>query len=99
MLKHVAELTLAPSRDEKLPMGSQEPANQCLSAENQLIKIPSVPLGMESTLLHKIDKNKIFTAFKAKYLKQHKLSKNHPLTGPSKTVSPPILFSMKVLFP
>jgi len=48
MLKVIAELTLAPSGDEILPVRSQEPADQCLPDEKQINKIPSVPLGMES---------------------------------------------------
>ena len=36
--KHIAELTLAPSGDEILPVRSQEPADQCLSDENKLAK-------------------------------------------------------------
>ena len=48
MLDYVAELTLAPSGDEILPVRSQELADQCISCKNQLEKFPSVPLGMES---------------------------------------------------
>ena len=44
----IAELTLAPSGDEILPVRSQEPADQCISDEKQINQIPSVPLGMES---------------------------------------------------
>ena len=36
MFKHVAELTLAPSGDEILPVRSQEPTNQCLSCEKKI---------------------------------------------------------------
>jgi len=38
MLKNIAELTLAPSGDEILPVRSQEPTAQCLSNENKLAK-------------------------------------------------------------
>ena len=65
--KCIAELTLAPSRDEILPVRSQEPADQFLFDENKLAKIPSVPLGMESTTATlETDKSRIFTALKAK---------------------------------
>jgi len=47
---YVAELTLAPSEDEILPVRSQELADQCPPDENKLTKIASVPLGMEYTL-------------------------------------------------
>ena len=46
----IAELTLAPSGDEILPVRSQEPVDQCLPDENKLAEIYNVPLGMESTL-------------------------------------------------
>ena len=42
MLQNVAELTLAPSGDEILPMRSQEPADQCLHIEPALKTMPSI---------------------------------------------------------
>jgi len=77
MLKNIAELTLDPSRDEILPVRSQEPADQCLPDENKLAKISSVPLGMESIAsILKLIKTQYLHLLRPKDLKQHNFSGN-----------------------
>jgi len=70
---YVAELTLAPSGDEILPVKSSEPADQCLLNENKLSKFLVFHWAWSLT---KTDKTKYLQPLRPKDLKSHKFLEN-----------------------
>ena len=73
MLKFIAKLTLVPSRDEILPVRSQEPVDQCLLDEKKLAKFLEFHWAWSLT---KTDNTKYLQPIRAKDFKSHKFSEN-----------------------